>query len=111
MKRFYSILSLLLLFLAGASNVAAQEFSEGTLLTSIDAVAKEARFILKSPGTSDDHPSGYVCGTKQYKQNIDKSCLFTLEAVAGETVDGYQVYLLKQVETGLYFKDFELGEG
>ena len=111
MKRFYSILSLLLLFLAGASNVAAQEFSEGTLLTSIDAVANEARFILKSPGTSDDHPSGYVCGTKQYKQNIDKSCLFTLEAVAGETVDGYQVYLLKQVETGLYFKDFELGEG
>ena len=109
MKRFYSILSLLLLFLAGASNVAAQEFSEGTLLTSIDAVAKEARFILKSPGTSDDHPSGYVCGTKQYKQNIDKSCLFTLEAVTGETVDGYQVYLLKQVETGLYFKDYELG--
>ncbi|MDD6537519.1 MAG: hypothetical protein PUF26_00155, partial [Bacteroidales bacterium] len=109
MKRFYSILSLLLLFLAGASNVAAQEFSEGTLLTSIDAVANEARFILKSPGTSDDHPSGYVCGTKQYKQNIDKSCLFTLEAVAGETVDGYQVYLLKQVETGLYFKDYELG--
>ena len=110
MKRFYSILSLLLLFLAGASNVAAQEFSEGTLLTSIDAVANEARFILKSPGTSGDHPSGYVCGTKQYKQNIDKSCLFTLEVVAGETVDGYQVYLLKQVETGLYFKDFELGE-
>lgn len=110
MKRFYSILSLLLLFLAGASNVAAQEFSEGTLLTSIDAVAKEARFILRSPGTSDDHPSGYVCGTKQYKQNIDKSCLFTLEAVADETVDGYQVYLLKQVETGLYFKDFELGK-
>lgn len=109
MKRFYSILSLLLLFLAGASNVAAQEFSEGTLLTTTEAVAKEARFILKSPGTSGDHPSGYVCGTKQYKQNIDKSCLFTLEAVAGETVDGYQVYLLKQVETGLYFKDFELG--
>lgn len=109
MKRFYSILSLLLLFLAGASNVAAQEFSEGTLLTSIDAVANEARFILKSPGTSGDHPSGYVCGTKQYKQNIDKSCLFTLEAVADETVDGYQVYLLKQVETGLYFKDYELG--
>ena len=110
MKRFYSILSLLLLFLAGASNVAAQEFSEGTLLTTTEAVAKEARFILKSPGTSGDHPSGYVCGTKQYKQNIDKSCLFTLEAVAGETVDDYQVYLLKQVETGLYFKDFELGE-
>ncbi|MBS7396426.1 MAG: hypothetical protein KIG35_07095, partial [Prevotellamassilia sp.] len=110
MKRFYSILSLLLLFLAGASNVAAQEFSEGTLLTTTKAVANEARFILKSPGTSDDHPSGYVCGTKQYKQNIDKSCLFTLEAVAGETVDGYQVYLLKQVETGLYFKDYELGE-
>lgn len=109
MKRFYSILSLLLLFLAGASNVAAQEFSEGTLLTTTEAVAKEARFILRSPGTSDDHPSGYVCGTKQYKQNIDKSCLFTLEAVAGETVDGYQVYLLKQVETGLYFKDYELG--
>lgn len=111
MKRFYSILSLLLLFLAGASNVAAQEFSEGTLLTTTDEVVNEARFILKSPGTSGDHPSGYVCGTKQYKQNIDKSCLFTLEAVAGETVDGYQVYLLKQVETGLYFKDFELGEG
>ena len=68
MKRFYSILSLLLLFLAGASNVAAQEFSEGTLLTTTEAVAKEARFILKSPGTSGDHPSGYVCGTKQYKQ-------------------------------------------
>lgn len=111
MKRFYSILSLLLLFLAGASNVAAQEFSEGLLLKTTEAVAKEARFILKSPGTSDDHPSGYVCGTSYYKQSIDKSCLFALEAVEGETVDGYQVYLLKQVETGLYFKDFELGEG
>lgn len=110
MKRFYSILSLLLLFLAGASNVAAQEFSEGTLLETTEAVAKEARFILKSPGTSGDHPSGYVCGTKQYKQNIDKSCLFALEAVTGETADGHPVYLLKQVETGLYFKDFELGE-
>ncbi|MGM9694777.1 MAG: hypothetical protein ACI3YC_07195 [Alloprevotella sp.] len=110
MKRLYSILSLLLLFVAGATNLSAQEFSEGTLLTTTEEVAAQSRFILKSPGTSRDHPSGYVWGTKQYKQSIDKSCLFTLEAVEGETADGFQVYLLKQVETGLYFKDFELGE-
>ena len=111
MKRFYSILSLLLLFLAGASNVAAQEFKKETLLKTTEEVAAQSRFVLYSPGTSGDHPSGYVCGTSYYKQSIDKSCLFALEAVEDETVDGYQVYLLKQVNSGLYFKDFELGEG
>lgn len=108
MKRLYSFLSLLLMFFVGATTVSAQEFSKGTLLTTTAEVAAQSRVLVYSPGTSGDHPSGYLCGTSKYLSAPGQDCLFVIEAVGRQSEDGYDLYRLKQNSTGLYFKDLDL---
>ena len=62
MKRFYQILSLILLALCGITPAVAQDYEQGELLTDMnDIVGKEV--LIWSPGTSWDHPTGYLNGT------------------------------------------------
>lgn len=104
MKRFYTILSLILLALCGITPAVAQDFEQGDLLTDMnDIVGKEV--LIWSPGTSWDHPTGYLNGTSTYSSRIGEQNIYTFELVDGEEVDGHALYRLKQVSTGLYYKD------
>ncbi len=104
MKRFYQILSLILLAICGIMPAVAQDYEQGDLLTDMnDIVGKEV--LIWSPGTSWDHPTGYLNGTSSYTTRIGDANIYTFELVDGETVNGNALYRLKQVSTGLYFKD------
>ena len=104
MKRFYQILSLILLALCGITPAVAQDYEQGELLTDMnDIVGKEV--LIWSPGISWDHPTGYLNGTSTYTSRIGDENIYTFELVDGETVDGHALYRLKQVSTGLYYKD------
>lgn len=108
MKRFYKFLSLFLLSLAGITGAMAQDYEEGDLLTDMsDIVGKNV--FLYSPGTSADHPAGYMYGTERLVQQVNNDCVYVFEET-GETVDGEKLYLLKQVSTGLYAMDPDMSD-
>lgn len=108
MKRFYKFLSLFLLSLAGITGAMAQDYEEGDLLTDMsDIVGKNV--FLYSPGTSTDHPAGYMYGTERLVQQVNNDCVYVFEET-GETVDGEKLYLLKQVSTGLYAMDPDMSD-
>lgn len=108
MKRFYNLLSLFLLSLVGITNAAAQGYADGDLLTSMDQIVGKNVHLL-APHTASDGIRGYMCGLENFKTSLTDDCLYQFEEVAGETADGYKVYRLKQVSTGLYIKDYDLG--
>ena len=105
MKRFYNyFLSLLLLMVAGVSGAMAQSvYDQGDLLETEEAITSQ-NVLLYSQGM---HGTGYLNGTGAFAQAISKTCLYRFEAT-GESVDGHNIYLIKQVSTGLYVKDYQL---
>ena len=104
MKRFYNFLSLLLLSLVGVTTAVAQDYKRGELYTEL-ADFEGKTVVLYAPGTSDDHPAGYMNGKNTLSTQITDSCFYVFEAIDGKTVDGEQLYRLKQVSSGLYVKD------
>ena len=104
MKRFYNFLSLLLLSLVGVTTAVAQDYKRGELYTDVSDFAGQP-VVLYAPGTSGDHPAGYMNGKNTLSTQITDSCFYVFEAIDGKTVDGEQLYRLKQVSSGLYVKD------
>ena len=104
MKRFYNyFLSLFLLMVVGISGAMAQAYREGTLLETVEAVTSQD--ILLN-GTGNMGGGQYLCG-QGYSSTVTKDCRYRLEQVSGQ-VDGLNLYVLKQVSTGLYVKDYTL---
>ena len=105
MKRFYNFLSLLLLSLVGVT-ASAQSYRAGTeKLASMDEILGKKVFIQTACN------GNYMCGTgvSVSKDQLRDDAVYQFEAVEGKTsVDGYPLYVLKQVSTGLYFKDFDI---
>lgn len=110
MKRFYNyFLSLFLLTLAGITSAVAQDYKVGDAYETVDAlVGKDV--VLKGLGTRNSNSTDFLCGTK-YSSTLTADCIYNIVAVDGETVDGNQVYVLKQKSTGLYYKDYALTTG
>ena len=104
MKRFYNyFLSLFLLMAVGISGAMAQAYREGNLLETVEAVTSQD--ILLN-GTGNMGGGQYLCG-QGYSSSVTKDCRYRLEQVSGQ-VDGLNLYVLKQVSTGLYVKDYTL---
>ena len=104
MKRFYNyFLSLFLLMAVGISGAMAQAYREGNLLETVEAVTSQD--ILLN-GTGNMGGGQYLCG-QGYSSTVTKDCRYRLEQVSGQ-VDGLNLYVLKQVSTGLYVKDYIL---
>ncbi len=103
MKRFYNLLSLFLLSIVGITSAVAQDYKKGTLLETTDEVVGQ-QVLLYAPGTSSDHPAGFMNGTNVLCEIVSDSCIYVFEAV-GRQVDGYDLYRLKQVSSGKYVKD------
>lgn len=81
----------------------AQAYREGNLLETVEAVT--SRDILLN-GTGNMGGGQYLCG-QGYSSTVTKDCRYRLEQVSGQ-VDGLNLYVLKQVSTGLYVKDYTL---
>ena len=105
MKRFYNFLSLLLLSLVGVT-ASAQSYRAGTeKLASMDEIVGKKVFIQTACN------GNYMCGTgvSVSSDQLRDDAVYQFEAVEGKTsVDGHPLYVLKQVSTGLYFKDFDI---
>lgn len=81
----------------------AQAYREGNLLETVEAVTSQD--ILLN-GTGNMGGGQYLCG-QGYSSTVTKGCRYRLEQVSGQ-VDGLNLYVLKQVSTGLYVKDYTL---
>lgn len=81
-------------------------YDQGDLLETEEAITSQ-NVLLYSQG---QHGTGYLNGTGAFAQTISKTCLYRFEAT-GESVEGHNIYLIKQVSTGLYVKDYQLPEG
>ena len=105
MKRFYNFLSLLLLSLVGVT-ASAQSYRAGTeKLASMDEILGKKVFIQTACN------GNYMCGTgvSVSSDQLRDDAVYQFEAVEGKTsVDGHPLYVLKQVSTGLYFKDIDI---
>ena len=105
MKRFYNFLSLLLLSLVGVT-ASAQSYRAGTeKLASMDEIVGKKVFIQTACN------GNYMCGTgvSVSSDQLRDDAVYQFEAVEGKTsVDGHPLYVLKQVSTGLYFKDIDI---
>lgn len=105
MKRFYNFLSLLLLSLVGVT-ASAQFYRPGTeKLASMDAIVGKQVLIQTACN------GNYMCGTgvSVSTDQLSNDAVYQFEAVEGKTsVDGHPLYVLKQVSTGLYFKDIDI---
>lgn len=81
----------------------AQAYIEGNLLETVEAVTSQD-ILLNSTGNMGG--GQYLCG-QGYSSTVTKDCPYRLEQVSGQ-VDGLNLYVLKQVSTGLYVKDYTL---
>lgn len=113
MKRFYNLLSLFLLSIAGITSAMAQGYGRGSLLSSMDEVVTQQVYVY-SAHVGDDGEQGYLNAGNDMISTPTDDCLYQFEEVAGRTVteDGntYKVYRMKQVSTGLYLKDYNLDD-
>ncbi len=80
-------------------------YDQGVLLETEEAITSQ-NVLLYSQGK---HGTGYLNGTGAFAQTIGKTCLYRFEAT-GESVEDHNIYLIKQVSTGLYVKDYQLPE-
>ena len=78
-------------------------YDQGELLETEEAITSQ-NVLFYAQGY---HGTGFMNGTGEFAQAISKACLYRLEAT-GESVDGHNIYLIKQVSTGLYVKDHEV---
>ena len=100
---FRRLVLLFLLMAVGISGAMAQAYREGNLLETVEAVTSQD--ILLN-GTGNMGGGQYLCG-QGYSSTVTKDCRYRLEQVSGQ-VDGLNLYVLKQVSTGLYVKDYTL---
>lgn len=104
MKRFYNLLSFFLLSLVGITNAVAQDYGQGALLeTPEQIVGKDV--LLYEPGTSSDHPSGYLNGSAKWTNTISDACIYNFIKLDKQSEDGHPLYLLQQKSTGKYVMD------
>lgn len=104
MKRFYNLLSFFLLSLVGITNAVAQDYGQGKLLeTPEQIVGKDV--LLYEPGTSSDHPAGYLNGSAKWTNTISDACIYNFIKLEKQSEDGHPLYLLQQKSTGKYVKD------
>lgn len=104
MKRFYNLLSFFLLSLVGITNAVAQDYGQGKLLeTPEQIVGKDV--LLYEPGTSSDHPAGYLNGSAKWTNTISDACIYNFIQLEKQSEDGHPLYLLQQKSTGKYVKD------
>lgn len=104
MKRFYNLLSFFLLSLVGITNAVAQDYGRGALLeTPEQIVGKDV--LLYEPGTSDDHPAGYLNGSAKWTKTISDACIYNFIQLDKQSEDGHPLYLLQQKSTGKYVMD------
>lgn len=104
MKRFYNLLSFFLLSLVGITNAVAQDYGQGALLkTPEQIVGKDV--LLYEPGTSDDHPAGYLNGSAKWTKTISDACIYNFIKLEKQSEDGHPLYLLQQKSTGKYVMD------
>lgn len=104
MKRFYNLLSFFLLSLVGITNAVAQDYGQGKLLeTPEQIVGKDV--LLYEPGTSDDHPAGYLNGSAKWTNTISDACIYNFIKLDKLSEDGHPLYLLQQKSTGKYVMD------
>jgi len=99
MKKLNYFFSLLLFLVGGVGVVQAQTYNAGDEYTDTPA-AGESVFLYSAVGSG-----AYYCGEGNGVTSVTDDCLMQFEAT-GETVDGHPVFLLKQVSTGLYLKDY-----
>ena len=78
-------------------------YDQGDLLETEEAITSQNVFLY----SQGQHGTGYLNGTGAFAQTISKTCLYRFEAT-GESVEGHNIYLIKQVSTGLYVKDYQL---
>ena len=81
----------------------AQAYREGELLETVEAVTSQD-ILLK--GTGYMGGGKYLC-LQGYSDDINSYCRYRLEKVSGQ-VDGLNLYVLKNVSSGLYVKDYTL---
>lgn len=104
MKRFYNLLSFFLLSLVGITNAVAQDYGQGKLLeTPEQIVGKDV--LLYEPGTSSDHPAGYLNGSAKWTNTISDACIYNFIQLEKQSEDGHPLYLLQQKSTKKYVKD------
>lgn len=104
MKRFYNLLSFFLLSLVGITNAVAQDYGQGALLeTPEQIVGKDV--LLYEPGTSSDHPAGYLNGSAKWTNTISDACIYNFIKLEKQSEDGHPLYLLQQKSTKKYVKD------
>lgn len=104
MKKFYNLLSFFLLSLVGITNAVAQDYGQGKLLeTPEQIVGKDV--LLYEPGTSSDHPAGYLNGSAKWTNTISDACIYNFIQLEKQSEDGHPLYLLQQKSTGKYVKD------
>ena len=104
MKRFYNLLSFFLLSLVGITNAVAQDYGQGKLLeTPEQIVGKDV--LLYEPGTSSDHPAGYLNGSAKWTNTISDACIYNFIKLEKQSEDGHPLYLLQQKSTKKYVKD------
>ncbi len=89
--------------IVGTSGAMAQMYREGELLETVEAVTSQD-ILLNATGYFGG--GQYLCG-QGYSSTVTKDCRYRLEQVSGQ-VDGLNLYVLKQVSTGLYVKDYTL---
>ncbi len=113
MKRFYKLFSLLLLAIVGVCGAFAQDYKDGELITTTaDLVGKDV--VLYAPGTSGDHPAGYMDFESGAAQVIGADNIFQFEKVDGTVTENgntYDLYVLKQKSTGKYVSDYDETNG
>lgn len=108
MKKIYSLLALVILFVAGASVVQAQKrytFEGGSLGAAVpwtyDGVQTGQPFVLQSGVELGGEADVFsVSGNKTSKLTDDN--IFVLEQETESNADGYPVYVLKHQATGQY---------
>ena len=100
---FRRLFLLFLLIVVGISGAMAQMYREGELLETVEAVTSQD-ILLNATGYFGG--GKYLCG-QGYSDAVTKDCRYRLERVSGQ-VDGLNLYVLKQVSTGLYVKDYTL---
>ena len=78
-------------------------YREGDLLETEDAVTSQ-NVLLYSQGRLG---TGFLNGTGSYGQTISMTWTYRFEST-GETIEGHNIYRIKQMYTGLYVKDYQL---
>lgn len=82
----------------------AQDYGQGALIETPDGIVNKD-VLLYEPGTSDDHPAGYLNGSAKWTNTISDACIYNFIKLEKQSDDGHPLYLLQQKSTGKYVMD------